>query len=955
MARIDPIATNFTDGEISQLAIGRVDIPKYPNSVDTLENFLVMLLGGITRRPGTRYLASTKSDGVARLMPFQYSADQDYVVEVGDEYMKFYSNSGALVSDTDSYTKLLVHFNGADAATTYIAETGQTVTFGGTAQLDTAQKVFGTASLLLDGDSDYVTVPDSDDWTFGAEDFTIDFRVRFNSVAQAHFFYQRIGSTANERWIGYDHASHLLTFISNNASGGSEGHFRCSWTPVADTWYHIEISRYGSSCKMYIDGVGQTVTDVGGTGWGTLTDMDGAITIGYHPRAGSGYLNGWIDEYRISKGIAKHTENFTPETSEYEISTTITEIVSPYDVTDVFDIRQAHKGDVKYITHGDYASRKLSRSSATTFAISLVSFVRGPFLDTNDTATTITPSAATGAGITLTASASLFDALHVGSLWRVKDGVVKITAVASATSATADVQAEPDGTAGNLGGTGAYTDWAEGAFSAYRGYPAICAFHDGRLYYACTEYEPQKVWASVTYDYDNFDAGDGTADADAVTFEIATEERSAIRWLSSGNKALSIGTTGGTFSAYGSSNGPITASDIQVNRDTNYGSSTLPAKRISSFLFYAQRNLQKIRELSYYYDYDITRAADMTMLAEHILRDGDGIIDWDYQQSPNDRLWCIRDDGVLAVLTRNPEQEVMGWSRIITDGEFESVCVIPKSESDDQVWVVVKRVINGSTKRFIEFFTLENFDEDWDAVCLDCSLTLDNPITITGATAANPVVVTAVAHGFSNGDQVKINGVVGMTELNGEEFLVADKADDTFELTDLDGVDIDGSAYTAYISGGEVRKMVTAVSGLTHLEGETVQAQVDGNVPTTNSFVVTGGGITLTEKAAVVHVGLPYTPYMKTLRPEGGSQAGSAQGKIKRIPKITARFYRTLACKLGSTTTQDSFSFDEIYTGDKDLPVPMGWGSQGQIVVTSDKPLPLTLIALIPQISVSDL
>jgi len=171
----------------------------------------------------------------------------------------------------------------------------------------------------------------------------------------------------------------------------------------------------------------------------------------------------------------------------------------------------------------------------------------------------------------------------------------------------------------------------------------------------------------------------------------------------------------------------------------------------------------------------------------------------------------------------------------------------------------------------------------------------------------------------------------------------------------LDGADIDGTAYDDYISGGEVRKMEISVSGLTHLEGEVVQVQMDGDVPDTNTFTVSAGAITLPEKAAVVHVGLPYTPYMKTLRPEGGSQIGTAQGKIKRIPNITARFYKTLACQLGASESQDRFTFDSLYTGDKDIPVPMGWETPGQLVIASDKPLPLTVISLIPRINVSDL
>jgi hypothetical protein len=1184
MARADLIATNFTSGEVSKQAIGRVDIAKYANSVDTCENFLIQLLGGVTRRPGTRYIASTKDNGVARLMPFQYSADQDYVMEMGDEYAKLYSNTGSLVTDTqnDTYTKALLHFNGNNGAkeivddgatghivtqvgtatlstaqkkfglcsllldgdsdsvtapdsadfdvfasaaeswtidcwirptsatteqhfightqdasnlwnivlasntiqmiaytgggTTIITTTtdansiptadtwyhiaivkklteygiyingvqkaylsdndvvsvngtfhigksgyanayyyggyidevriiksnvfsaspnvGKTdtivvpttphtsdantklllhfeshdvsslttpkiPTFVGTAQISTAQKVFGTGSLLLDGDSDYVTLPDSADWDFGTGDWTIDFRVRNHDVTFA----------ATQIWVDVNDGdtSGVVVGLSNVANkiqlGLASSYSDISWTPSADTWYHIAVVRSGNTVTVYVDGTSVGTKDA------TALNMSGnvGVRIGNRFAVGARYFNGYIDELRISKGIARWTADFSASlpSAEYTLDpTVVTELVMPYEEDDIFEVQQAHKGDLKYMTHADYHPRILSRTSATAFSVSLVPFVRGPFLDENTTATTITPSSATGT-TTLTASTDIFDALHVGSYWKIKkdasnSAVVKITTFTNTKVVVGTVQAEPTGVAGNIGGTAAYTTWSEGAFSAYRGYPAICSFHDGRLWYACTDHEPQKIWGSVLYDYDNFDAG-SAADDEAVTFEIATEERVAIRWLLSGNKALTLGTTGGTFSAAASAGGVITPTDIQVNRDTNYGSALQPAKRISSFSYYIQRNLNRIRELSYYYDYDVTRASDMTMLAEHILRDGEGVIDWDYQQSPNDRLWCVRSDGQMAVITRNPEQDVMGWARVIagtdstSEGKFESVCVIPKQNADDQVWVIVNRTINGTTKRFIEYFTTEDFYDVWDAICLDSSLSLDSPKTITGATTANPVVVTAVAHGFSDGDQVRIDDVEGMTELNGQEFLVANKADDTFELTDLDGVDIDGTAYADYVSGGEARKMVDAVSGLSHLEGETVQVQMDGDVPDTNSFVVTGGAINLPEKAAVIHAGLPYTPYLKTLRPEGGSALGSSQGKVKRIPKITARLYKTLACQLGTTDTQDRLDITELTTGDKDMPMPMGWEKESQIVVTSDKPLPLTLIALMPNLHTSDL
>lgn len=1183
MGRFDPILTNFSSGEFSKLLMGRVDIAKYANGVDTQENFLNLLQGGIARRPGQRYVASTKDNGIARIIPFQYSADLDYVMEMGDEYFRLYSNAADIIEQTVHLTKLLLPSDSDnDAQYEFIDDgnTGHTVTAVATAQTSSAQKKFGSMSLLLDGDSDYLNTLDSVDWYFGTGNFTIDFWVRFDNLTNrqrlvgqrvdgSNIWYVEKASAANDNKL-------QMAFTTG---GVPKGVYTLTnpWAVATDTWYHIEFARNGATALLFINGVSQAVTENTAFASNDVANLAAPLTIGQ--QNSTDWVDGHMDEIRISKGIARHTANFDVPTAAYTsdantqlllhcetqdisnskhriqfvgtaqtdigtkkfgtasllldgdsdylqildnvnwdvvgniledwtidlwvkhadhvgtetyviqwedannywllqhihgsglkfivvsngitiidtgfggeitdnttfhhiaickkrtkyglykdgtqiayvddssidtfagdlyigatgapgdyfqgsiddvrviksnaftadpnvgLTDTIiiptsthtaaassqTEIATPYLEADIFEIMNAHKGDLKYLTHNDYAPRILSRTGASAFSLPLVPFVRGPFLDDDTSGTTITPGADTGTGITLTANADIFESTHEGALWRVKNGVVKITAYTSATVVTGDVQAEPDGTAGNLGtGPGASSDWAEGAFSDFRGWPAVCVFHNGRLYYASTIFEPQKAWGSVVFEYNNFDKDNASAD-DAVTFELATEVRIAVRWMASGNKALTIGSTGGIYSAYGSGNGPIIPGDIEVNRDTDYGSALLASKRIGAISYYVQRNLRKVRELNFFLDTDTLDADDMNLLAEHILREGDGIVDWDYQQTPNDRLWCVRSDGQLAVMTRNVKQESLGWGRMISgadgvqNGKYESVCVIPKNGEDDQVWVVVNRTIGSVTKRFIEYFTPEQFDDIWDAICLDSSLTLDVPITITGATKANPVVVTAVGHGLSNGDQIKIDNVVGMTELNGNSYLIADKTDDTFELQTLASVDVNGSAYTTYISGGEVRKMVTAISGLGHLEGETIQVQVDGGVPTTNSFVVSGGAITLASKAAVVHAGLPYVPYMKTLRPEGGSRVGTAQGKTKRIASVVARFYKTLACQIGTEDKQDRFTFDELFTGDKPLPIPMGWEVDGRIVCTSDKPLPLTIISLMPKLSTSDI
>ena len=705
----------------------------------------------------------------------------------------------------------------------------------------------------------------------------------------------------------------------------------------------------------------------------SIDTFAGVLRIG--TLAASSFFDGSIDDVRIIKSnafsaapVAAKTDTIVIPTSAHSgAGTTQTEVVTPYVEADLFELQMAQYNDVMYIVHPDYAPYKLSRTGASAFTLALVAFVRPPLMDTNITATTITPSADAGAGRTLTASVATFNVLHIGGFFRVKSGIVKITAYTSPTVVTGDVQAEPDGTAGNLAtGPAAVTDWAEGAFSDYRGWPSAIGFHEQRLYYANTKTEPQKGWASYIGAYDSFDIT-ATTDDYSITFEVATEQRVAIKWLSSGNRSLTMGTIGGTFSVSSSNTLEAIAPDnIVINRDTNYGVAPLMPKRISSFLYYIQRDFAKLRELSYSFQVDSTVSNDMTLLADHILRDGGEIVDIDHQQSPNDRIYCVRDDGEMAVLTRNPEQEVMGWCRFTAGkdaqgvGEFESVCVIPKSEADDQVWVVVKRNINGTDKRFIEYFMGETFDEDWDAVRCDSSVTLDSPVAITGMTNASPGVFTGTSHGLTTGDQVKINGVVlakvagvDSVDINGTYLLVEGADANKFTLTTLLGVAINpttATGYGAYVSSGEVRKMVTAISGLGHLTGETVVAQTDGYVPTTATYTVVAGAITLPAKAAIVHVGLPYEGTIQLMKLSDGSPTGTGQTRTRRIFHGALRLDRSHGLSIGRAEgALDDLQYDEdeLYTGDVEKVFQTTWDKADEIIIRQDKALPANILAII--------
>ena len=218
----------------------------------------------------------------------------------------------------DSYTKLLLHCDGNDQSTTFTdSATGKAITAVNQAKIVTAQKVFGTGSALFDGTADYLTALDSADWNFGAGAFTIDFRVRFNAVnAVQSFFIQRADATHRTEFIFYKSGANIdcigvysidgaTTIISDFAS--------LAFAPNVNTWYHIALIRTGNVFKAFVAG-SQVGGDIAVTG--TFPDIAAGIEIGDRSANPAGF-NGWFDEYRVSKGIARWTANFTPPTSQY--------------------------------------------------------------------------------------------------------------------------------------------------------------------------------------------------------------------------------------------------------------------------------------------------------------------------------------------------------------------------------------------------------------------------------------------------------------------------------------------------------------------------------------------------------------------------------------------------------------------------------------------------------------
>lgn len=223
----------------------------------------------------------------------------------------------------DEHVVLLLHNNGEDGSTNFIDASvvgAHTVTANGDVHIDASEYKFGGGSAFFDGEADYLSIPDSDNWDFGAGDFTIDFWVRFNDIESYQYFYQQYGGAKNTIYF-IKHGSQRLNFyVINGGTIKADYIMTDAWSGLrADTWYHIALVREGTSLNMYINGLPQALTETTPISTGDLGNYSSVLYIGSRYNSTNAF-NGWIDQYRVSKGIARWSSEFNPPKEEYYAS-----------------------------------------------------------------------------------------------------------------------------------------------------------------------------------------------------------------------------------------------------------------------------------------------------------------------------------------------------------------------------------------------------------------------------------------------------------------------------------------------------------------------------------------------------------------------------------------------------------------------------------------------------------
>ncbi len=729
MPKVHHIQVNFTGGQFSPKLEGRLDLPRYANAVRVLKNMTVMPQGGTTRRWGFHLADETKYSTTkeATLIPFIFSEEISYILEFGNLYMRVYE---------DGY---LVHFS-AGKEKLVNGDFTYDIGYWGNVSTGTGTAVWNTAKARLAGGAGGVGAIEQAISVKTGSAYTITFDVFTNSINI------RIGTTSSGQEILADATkaagSHVVIFTAtadtvyigfrnsgNNNAEVDNASCREGTELITNPTMNTNITGYtdlstGTGSISAVGGAMALAGGVSGVGWAeesvttsigvqycitcdvadkTLKVKIGTTTGGEQILVDTTVPVG-IEEQIVFTATTtttyigfKKSENETSNLDNVFVRTwNIFEIETPYIEEDLPYIRTVQYSDTVILVNSYYPQYELWCGGDLDWELDWIEFIDGPYLDEDTDITITTDATAIGASVNLVASEPLFNLLHEGALWRLKNvatwGYVEITTFTDSTHAVGIIRA-------TLGAAGPTVAQREGAWSDYRGYPSTVSFFEDRIIYGGTISQPQTKWGSKSGEYNNFTPG--VLDSDPFTYTVASNQMNKIEWIQS-IKDLLIGTMGGEFSAKGGADNPITPTNIQIKSESNYGSENIQPARIGNAILFVQRGGRKIREFSFNWESDTYVGQDISIVADDLTEAG--IVKLAYQQEPDSVLWAQDSKGGLLGVTYERLHDAVAWHYHPTDGVVKDVAVIPNAlRRQDELWAIIKRTIGGVERRFVEY------------------------------------------------------------------------------------------------------------------------------------------------------------------------------------------------------------------------------------------------------------
>ncbi len=854
MPKASPIQTSFSGGEFSPFVQGRVDVERYKTGLETVLNYIPTLQGPLVRRPGTKYVANAKDPAKPpTLIPFQFSADQSYMLEFGDFYTRFFSNEGQLITSSTTF-KITAFYGMPNRVAPFLFSSVRTSLTPRYTEGNMATSSVVTAGSILDLTTFYA-YPDIPN---------IKYAQNADTLYLAHpsyplFKFQRYGNTdwdlkpvifqdgpylpfnsyksiADSTRITFTPSSAALPVLSTgpnyNIVGtgtGINGSIRLTTSSS-----HV----YATGDKVFVESVGGTVEANNGTSNITATywtisvpdqthiDLLGSVFV--NPIVGStGRVYPALFEMTSIPGVWGDASTVIYQSSV---------VIAPRNIGLMLNGGTRFWGHIASVQNPSKATVAIGGEFLTNTSV-ISAWQLGVYSGVTGfpSAVTFHQDRLTLAGcrnapqqidMSMTGNYENFQASG-SNLVIADDNAISIKLLSTESNPLRWIKSSPQGLlAGSASGEWQITPNSQNGALA-----------------------PGNVNAAATSFF-------GSANLDAVQAGNAVLYiQGAYRKLREMNYFFQVGTFRSTDLSELSEH--ITIPGVQK----------LAVQRELLPLVWGLRTDGALISMTYNRDDQTIKAG----WAKHTLGG---------QSDSGGTIPLVKSIGVISA----------------------------SSATFDQLWMAVQRRINGTSVVAVEFMTqpFGSATLQEDGYCLDGGATYDSPLNIASVSTGSSCTVTSPGHGLTNGDTVKIQDVVGISSsvvnadgvvigtnnlVNDKTFVVGSSGFLSFCILDFNGNANNSTQFSPYVSGGRVRKLVSTISGLTWLKNEVVGVVADGGIHP-DAIVNSAGVLALQFPAAKVQIGFRYNSDGSILRTEAGAAAGSSIGMLKRINRVAFLLHR---------------------------------------------------------------
>ena len=713
--------------------------------------------------------------------------------------------------------------------------------------------------------------------------------------------------------------------------------------------------------------------------------------------SGTSYAIGDIALYNGVNYYAKtaHSNSQPPNaTNWYALPADMTyEIPSPYLEAELFDIHYVQSADVMTIVHPSHAPRELRRLGATKWELKEINFGSPISSPTGVSVSAYIPSSSSTNTDTYEAheyvvtaiGSNLIDESAQSSSGSVNNNIfvtgAKNTITWNGVSGAARyrVYKEQAGIYGFLGETTSTTivdaniapDFSrtppvyDNPFPSSNNFPGAVSYFEQRRVFAGTNNDPQTIYMTKSGTESNMSFGIPIRDDDRIKFRVAAREANTIRHIVPLTQLLLL--TGSAEWRIASVNSDaITPSSISVKPQSYVGANNAQPVIVNNSMVYAAARGGHVRELGYNWQANGFITGDLSLRAPHLF-DNFTIADMALAKAPLPIVWMTSSSGKLIGFTYVPEQQVGAWHQHDTDGTFESVASVSEGD-DDVVYCVIKRTINGASKKYIERMGTRLYATQRDSFFVDAGATYNGTNTNTGQnvtisggtnyTKGESVTITANYNLFNAPPSLDDVGdaIVLVDGTNYYRCNIVSTTSQTVATVKLDR-DLPNNLRNTAITTYEVARNV--ISGITWLEGKTVSILADGAVHPQK--VVSSGSITLDRASSIVHVGLPYESDLQTL-PLALQAEAFGQGRVKNLNHVWVRVLESSGIFAGPSadklveakqrTTEPYGSPPNLKTEDIKIMLTPTWQDNGQLFVRQSDPLPLTIVGLTLEVAI---